>query len=350
MKTTMLLASMKSDLAHIPQGQFGPLTVHGYASMVPDGEIWKPQFSWRVWMMVLVFMVFVVKIAFIGVDAGPRRTCGRFFRKFSGPERHPNAGPSWAAVSTVNPTTIWMSPSPQPQPTKIMKPTLKNETRSLKPSTALSSFSKFRTSSIHLGLICCIAAACTASAGVHRLNTDEMKLFRLAANDHGQKRGKVTLDPILCKVARERASDMARKNYFNHVNLNGQGPNHLIRRAGYGLPSFYDKSRSGNNIESIAMTTGDSKSAFTLWMNSDGHRPHLLGEQAFYKEQTSVGVGVFRSPNPPYYKHYVFLSAPANESTLPPLLILKDPKGKILARTSAGATDLINPVINPSRE
>lgn len=228
-----------------------------------------------------------------------------------------------------------------------MKTAPKNETRKLKPSTSLSSLTKRRIHSFHLGIICCIAAICTAPAQVHRLNTDEMKMFQLASKNPGQKRGKMTLDPILCKTARERASDMAKRNYFSHVNPNGQGPNFLIRRAGYVLPLYYDKSRAGNNIESIAKTVGDSKAAFKDWMNSSGHKPHLLGENAFYKEQTSVGVGVFRSPKPPHYRHYVFLSAPANASKSPPLLILQDPKGKVLARTRVKATNLLPPVFNP---
>jgi len=159
------------------------------------------------------------------------------------------------------------------------------------------------------------------------------KIFELVSKDHGQERRTVALDPILCKVARDRGADMARRNYFDHVNPGGQGPNFLVRRAGFVLPSFYDNSRSGNNIESIAMHTGDPKAAFALWMGSGPHRTHLLGNEAFYQEQTSVGVGVLRSPNPPHYRYYVFLSAPANQSTRPPSVILKDPKGKIIART-----------------
>ena len=59
----------------------------------------------------------------------------------------------------------------------------------------------------------------------------------------------------------------------------------------------------------------------------------MLAESDFNKEQTSIGVGVFKSKQAPYYKYYVFISAPKNLSPSPPLWILKDPKGKVIAST-----------------
>jgi uncharacterized protein YkwD len=31
--------------------------------------------------------------------------------------------------------------------------------------------------------------------------------------------------------------------------------------------------------------------AFDAWLNSPGHRKHLLGELDFYKQQTQIGIG-----------------------------------------------------------
>lgn len=36
-------------------------------------------------------------------------------------------------------------------------------------------------------------------------------------------------------------------------------------------------------------------------MRSDGHRPHLMGEADFYREQTQMGVGYAEGG---YYKRY----------------------------------------------
>jgi len=67
-----------------------------------------------------------------------------------------------------------------------------------------------------------VAAACPASAGSHTMNAEEMKLFRLATNDREQLRPEAKLDPILCRVARKRAADMVRRDYFGHVNPSGK--------------------------------------------------------------------------------------------------------------------------------
>ncbi|MES2924500.1 MAG: CAP domain-containing protein [Verrucomicrobiota bacterium] len=175
-----------------------------------------------------------------------------------------------------------------------------------------------------------------------------MKIFERVTGNPGQMRRIVSLDPILCKVARQRAVDMERRNYFNHVNPSGQGPNFLVRRAGYFLPSYYDGSKSGNNIESIAMTTGTAREAFALWINSSPHKTHLLGVDSFYREQTSIGIGVYQSKSFPHYKYYVFISAPANAAKRPPLVILQDSKGKIVARTRPSVAAMPNPLLTKS--
>lgn len=175
-----------------------------------------------------------------------------------------------------------------------------------------------RVIAVAMGIASWVAIATPANAQIHRLNSDEMTLFkRLAANSR-QQRDAVNLDPILCIVARKRAADMANRHYFSHTNPDGQGPNFLVRRAGFVLPSYYDRSRSGNNIESIGMNTGNPRKMVSLWLKSSGHRVHVLGELAFYQQQTSVGVGVFRSPEAPHYKYFVFLSAPPPANSLAP--------------------------------
>lgn len=143
------------------------------------------------------------------------------------------------------------------------------------------------------------------------------------------------LDPILCKVARARAADLARRGYFAHVNPDGEGPNLLVRRAGFTLPSFYDKSKGANNIESIAAKSprGVAQDGFDQWLGSPFHRPHLLGLTDFNRVQTYIGVGIFNSTSAPFETYYVFISAPKNRNQNPPNVILKSHTGKILAQT-----------------
>jgi len=169
----------------------------------------------------------------------------------------------------------------------------------------------------------------TLSAEVQRLKPDEFQLFKIVAADPGQLRRKMSLEPILCKVARERAADMDRRHYFSHTNPSGFGPNRLVRRAGFFLLPYYDQSKSGNNIESLALSFGGPADAFSDWKGSDAHRTHLLGINPFYRTQTAIGVGIVHSD----YNYYVFLSASKNTNKNPPMVILKDPAGNIISST-----------------
>ncbi len=200
-----------------------------------------------------------------------------------------------------------------------------------------------------VGAILTVAMITPATAEIHRLNSAEATLFKRIATNAGQQRTAVKLDPILCIVARKRAADMAKRDYFSHTNPDGNGPNFLVRRAGYVLPSYYDGSRAGNNIESIGMSAGSPQEMISLWSRSDGHRVHVLGELAFCRQQRSVGVGVYRSPEAPHYKYYVFLSAPRNASLKPRAAILKDPQGVTIASTQPLASALA-PFTGPATE
>ncbi len=171
------------------------------------------------------------------------------------------------------------------------------------------------------------------SAASHRLSSDEVRLFKIVSKEKLQSRKSIALDPILCKAARNRAADMAKRDYFGHVDPSGNGPNKKVIQAGYVLPSFYDSAKSANSIESIAQSTGDPDSILVLWKNSPQHRAHILAEQPFFQEQISAGVGIFRSKIAPYFIYYVFLSAPKNLSTTPPALDLLLPNGKLIATT-----------------
>src|SRR5687767_12039102 len=96
------------------------------------------------------------------------------------------------------------------------------------------------------------AAVASATWARAQLNSQEERVATLLTNAYDQHRPFVPVDPILPRVARARAIDLARRNYFDHVNPDGHGPNYLVRQAGYSLPATYDQSARGNKIESIA--------------------------------------------------------------------------------------------------
>lgn len=140
-------------------------------------------------------------------------------------------------------------------------------------------------------------------------NRQEQQLSALLTDAAGQKRKSLSPSSILARVARERARDMARRGYFDHVNPDGEGPNYLATQAGYHLAPIYGKARNGNNIESIGAGPASAEDAWQLWMNSPGHKAHLLGLESFYQDQTEYGVGYAADPSSPYRHYWVVLIA-----------------------------------------
>lgn len=176
-----------------------------------------------------------------------------------------------------------------------------------------------------------LAFAPTVEAKKHKLSRDEAELFRLIQNDRIQTRREMTLDPILCLVARKRAREMARKNEFAHIDAKGNGPNRRVTKAGYRLPATYETSKTANNIESILRTTGSNRFAMKVWKSSEGHKVHVFGLYDFYRAQKCIGIGSAMSKSGERF--CVFLSAHPNVSRKPPKVILLDPNGKVLAKT-----------------
>jgi hypothetical protein len=142
------------------------------------------------------------------------------------------------------------------------------------------------------------------------VNSQEQAIFNLMKNASGQHRPFLVLDPILCKVARQKAADMANRGYFAHVDPDGHGANWLVRQAGYVLPAGYDESSSGNNIESLSAGRDTASWAWDDWMGSAPHKEHLLGEISFFAAQTSVGVGFVNVPGSEWQWYWVVISAP----------------------------------------
>lgn len=140
-------------------------------------------------------------------------------------------------------------------------------------------------------------------------NEQEEALANLIKTHPNQQRIVMNCDPILAQVAHERALDMGTRNYFNHVNPDGHGPNYLVQQAGYILPSFYDQSKKANNIESIYAGSPDPERAMDVWLGSDGHHNHILGQHSFYAEQTDYGIGYAYVPGSRYGHYWVVITA-----------------------------------------
>ncbi len=140
----------------------------------------------------------------------------------------------------------------------------------------------------------------------------ELQIGEMAEQHASQQRPELVRDPILNLVARAKALDLGERGYFAHVDPDGYGPNKAASLAGYELPAWWGDANDLNYIESIAAGYADAASAFNGWMNSPGHRRHVLGETDFFAQQTRYGVGYAEVPGSPYQRYYVFISAPPN--------------------------------------
>lgn len=103
----------------------------------------------------------------------------------------------------------------------------------------------------------------------------------------------------LAKVAQEKAEDMAKRDYFDHVDPDGNGINIRILKAGYKMPEAWTNKKSNNFFESIAAgKKGIKESIVQLLYDSGamphtaaGHRVHLLGMNDFYSNLKDIGIG-----------------------------------------------------------
>jgi len=142
-----------------------------------------------------------------------------------------------------------------------------------------------------------------------RFNQPEKALATLLTSDPHQQRTAVVCNPILAEVARQRAEDMANRDYFSHTNPDGVGPNYLVRAAGYPLPDYYNQKLSANNVESITAGHATAAEAWTAFLQSQQHRNHLLGENSFYADQHEFGIGYAERKASDYQYYWVVITA-----------------------------------------
>jgi hypothetical protein len=154
--------------------------------------------------------------------------------------------------------------------------------------------------------VCALLFLLTLAAAHAQVNVQEQTVFTLLK----QRRPNLVLDPLLCKVARARATDLAVRNYFAHVNPDGVAVNFLVRRAGYVLPPDYSTAPSANELESISAGRSTASETLNDLLGDGPHRRQLLGEVAFFAAQTHVGVGFVNRPGSQYQYYWSIITAP----------------------------------------
>ena len=103
-------------------------------------------------------------------------------------------------------------------------------------------------------------------------------------NDFRRRKGlpEFKEDPVCSAAAFDHAQDMARRSYFDHFGPGGTSPTSRYKR----------RNTTGQRVirvtENIARGNGTTpESALRMWLDSSGHRKHLVGT-----EMNHIGVGV----------------------------------------------------------
>ena len=124
----------------------------------------------------------------------------------------------------------------------------------------------------------------------------------------------------LAKVAQAKAEDLAKNNYFDHVDLKGYGLNYYVAKVGYRLPDGWLDEPSANYVESLAAGSENPKASIIQLLNDNdepvhdkaGHRVHLLGIDEFFGKGVDVGIGWVHSTNSDYKTYLVVVIARHN--------------------------------------
>ncbi len=87
----------------------------------------------------------------------------------------------------------------------------------------------------------------------------------------------LSMQPQLRCAARMHSRDMARRDFFDHTNPDGEGPQPRIERAGYEWSTWG---------ENIAFGYPSPEAVMDGWMGSDGHCSNIMNPNF-----TEIGVG-----------------------------------------------------------
>jgi uncharacterized protein YkwD len=132
-----------------------------------------------------------------------------------------------------------------------------------------------------------------------------------------QQRVRLRCSGLLAHIAADKAAEMARRNQVTH-DLGVVPPNRRLRKAGYRLPTRYPGMFS-NQVETVGGGLPTPELALVAFLDSPGHRTHLLAEQAFYVEQDEIGVGYARNPDSSHIHYWVVYIARRADSGNPPI-------------------------------
>ena len=120
---------------------------------------------------------------------------------------------------------------------------------------------------------------------------------------------KLVWNATLAKAAEVKAMDMAKREYFAHVDPEGYGMNYHINKAGYQLDAIMLNKKDNNFFESIQAGAIDGDAVIKELIidegvSSFGHRKHLLGLDKWNSSLVDIGIGFVRVDSGSKYRTY----------------------------------------------
>lgn len=190
-----------------------------------------------------------------------------------GTDPGPDGGPAPSAAPSGSGSA---APSPSAPPSPSLLPS---------PSASASSAPAAPAASASPAAPTANAASATAAKRSADLAQQVVDLVNSQRSQAGC--GPVRSNAKLALAAQRHSEDMAARNFFDHTNPDGAGPQQRIDAAGYAWSGWG---------ENIARGQKDAAAVMDSWMNSPGHRANILNCKF-----TELGVGIHLGSGGPWW-------------------------------------------------
>ncbi len=134
------------------------------------------------------------------------------------------------------------------------------------------------------------------------LTAEAQKLAQLIIESPEQQRTELKCNPLLAKVAQDKAKEMAELGRVTHIGRNSA--NQRLIDAGYPLAKLYPRVVA-NQVEAISGGQSTPVEAYQAFFHSEGHHMHLMGKHEFYALQNEIGVGFHYEWSSPHVEYWV---------------------------------------------
>lgn len=130
------------------------------------------------------------------------------------------------------------------------------------------------------------------------------QFFALLKDAPGQQHGSLIWHDGLAEAARRHAAQLAIDGNWSHCDLSGKCANEYATETG--CDHGHGK---GNSVESLVAGTNDPAVALRALLGSASHADHLLGRNAFFREQQHIGIALVDAPGSRYRYYWSIMIA-----------------------------------------